>query len=119
MNEYIYMGCYLFVVCCGVNTLAGYESFLEIWISDYVRVFLLIFSFRRPRISVLCVISQIFAYFMIGVFIISRFRSLDFLYAISSDPNTFFTNLLKIHLFVFFPIAFMEAGICYLVRNYR
>lgn len=119
MDEYIHMGCYLLVVCLFVYRLAQYESFIEIRVPYSVRLFLLILSFKRKRISAMCVVSQIYAYIMIGLFIASRFHSLEFLSIISNDPNTFYDNLLKFHYIVLIPVAIIEAGICYLVRKHR
>ena len=117
MNEYIYIGCYLFAVCCLVKTLAEYESFLDIWVSDRLRVALFIFSFQRPKISAFCIISQVFFYFMIALFVVSRFFSIDFLRYLSDNPNALYQNLLKMHLMVFFPIAFLEEGVCYWIKR--
>ena len=104
-------------VCLLVRELAQYDSFLKIRISDSVRIALMIFSFKNEAISVFCIISQILAYVMVGLFILSRFVSLDFLLLISDDPNALYQSMLKAHLLILFPVALIEEGICYLVKR--
>ena len=117
LNEYVHMGAYLLGVCLLVREIARYDSFIKIEVSISARLFLLIFSFERKQISLLCIVSQIYAYTMIGLFIVSRFQSLDFLYAITDDPNTFFNNLLRVHYVLIIPVAIIEEGICYIVNR--
>lgn len=118
LNDYAYMIMYLISVCAFAREIAKYKSFLGVRISIKARYALLIFSRIQPKISVICLISQIYAYTMIFLFILSRFVSFDFLYYVTSDPNTLFTNMLKSH-FVIFPVGILEVGICKLVRRHQ
>ena len=117
LNEYTYMGAYLLGVCLLVREIARYDSLIKIEVSKSTRLCLLIFSFEREQISLLCIVSQIYAYMMITFFAVSRFQSLDFLYAITDDPNMFFNILLRVHYVIIIPIAIIEEAICYLVNR--
>lgn len=118
MDRYVYIGSYLFFVCMLAKEVAKYDSFLKVRVPYSARLPLMIFSFERERISIFCVISQVYAYLMIFLFILSRFISLDFLLLISDDPNALYMNLIKFHVVIIFPIAIIEEGICYLVKRH-
>ena len=119
MKEYLHICIYLLGVCLFARAIAQYDSLLALKIPNHIRTFLLIFSFRKERISVFCVISQIYAYIMMLLFVISRFRSLTFLYMFSVDPNTLYNNLLKFHYIILIPVAIMELGLCALKKWFK
>ena len=119
MKEYLHIFIYLLGVCLFVRAIAQYDSLLALRIPNHIRFFLLIFSLRKERISVFCVVSQIYACAMIVLFVVSRFRTLTFLYMFSADPNTLYNNLLKFHYIVLIPVAIMELGLCALVKRFK
>lgn len=59
---------YLVWTCAAAYRIASYESTWAVKISDKVRISLLIFSFRLPKISALAVTCQIFTYIMLSFF---------------------------------------------------
>lgn len=119
MQEYIFIGFYLLISCILVRRIAAYDSFLGIRISVFARKILLIFSFEKPKISIMAVIYQIYTYIMLALFVCSRFASLDFLQAIFYDPNLMYTYALRIQLFLLLPLAILELGVCYLVNRLK
>ena len=112
MNEYIYIALYIALTCVFVRELAKYNSFLCINVTDMARMLLLIFSFSKVKISIICVLCQIYTYIMLLLFVVSRFVSLDFLLQFFQDPNLLYSNLIKAQILFLFPIGFIEAGIC-------
>lgn len=116
-NDYVFMCIYSVIVCWCARRIAENDSFIGVRVPAPVRAFLLILSFQRERISILCIISQVYGYIMIILFIVSRFHPLYFLDMLSSDPNALYRKLLIVHVFLLIPFAIIETEICDYLRR--
>lgn len=116
-GDYAHICLYLVLSCLFSYEVAQHESFVGIRITQRMRHIFLIFFSKSEKISLLCIFSQLYAFVMVGVFIVSRFCSLDFLYLISEDPNSLYNSILKFHLLVIIPIEMLEVGLCSLVKR--
>ena len=114
-----FLAFYLLWTCMSAYRIASYESGLAIKVPDSVRVALLIFYFKRSKISVLAVVYQIYTYFMLGLFLLSRFGWMQsFLIQNFPNANQVYTWALEIQIFGLFLVAMGEEGIYYLrTRN--
>ena len=116
---YYYMFLYFVYATVSMNTLAKLDTRIGARIPDPVRAIFLIFQYTNSRISILCIISQIFAYAMVAIFIISQFHPPYFLYMYTSDPNEFFSGIIRIHSIIVIPVALLEGYICELKEWWR
>lgn len=116
-GDYAHMFLYLVISCLFSYEVAQHESFLGIRISQRTRHILLIFFSKSEKISFFCILSQMYAFVMISIFVVSRFCSLEFLYLVSKNPNALYTNMLKFHLIVIIPISMLEVGLRGLVKR--
>ena len=108
-----------FVFCCATaKAVSQYGSFLAVPVSDSWRHILLILDYRRRKISVICVISQVYAYFMLIFYIAANasvFLDLN-LFIASENANILFNRLLKFHYYVIF-FSCIEIAIYYFVNK--
>lgn len=106
----IYMCIYLMTVSVFSYEIARHESFVGIRISKKMQHRLLIFGSKLEKISIICIISQVYAFIMIGIFVVSRFiYPLKFLYS-------HYNNMFDFHLWVIIPIGMLEVGLRWLVK---
>lgn len=117
-TDYADMFLYLVASCLFSYEIAQHESFVGVRISKRIQHILLIFFSKYEKVSLLCILSQLYAFFMMGIFIASRFCSLEFLYLISDDPNALYNSMLKFHLIVIIPIAMVEVGLRGLLKRW-
>lgn len=116
-DSILFVTVYLFWTCASAHRIASYESAWAVRVPDKVRVGLLIFSFRWPKISVLAVICQIFTYIMLSFFLVSRFGWMqDWLIKSVHSINQIYTGafLFQVALIV---IALVEEGIYWFRRQ--
>ena len=118
---YLNMTLYLFYATAAINTIAEYESFFGVRVPHTLRMICLIWNREQlEKISILCVMSQIFTYIMVVIFVISRFlNSFDFLSFLSQNPVGLLNKLIKVHNLAFLPGALIEVGICALVKRWK
>lgn len=64
---YFFLYCLCIILCVG--NIARHESFFSVYVPDKIRPFLLIFNFERVQISIFCIISQLFLYAALIVFV--------------------------------------------------
>ncbi len=101
----------------GVNQTAQNESLISVSVPHIIKRALLIFTGPIPKVGILTLIIQIYNFVLMLVFIWSRLQSLDFLYAIFDDPNNAYRYALLLPVFILFPLAWLEIGICRIVQN--
>ncbi len=102
---------YLAFTCSTAYCIASYESAWAVRVPDEVRIGLLIFYFRRSKISVMAVISQIFTYILLSCYLVSRFGwAQDWLIKYLPNADQIYTGafLFQVALIV---IAWVEEGI--------
>lgn len=92
----------LFVFCISLTASIGarHNGVFEINVRKSIRVALLIFCFRREKLSVIWIISQIWLWICIIIFVIAQCIDLSFLTQWIAQPNETFTWMLKF-LFLF------------------
>lgn len=100
-----------------VNTVDRETNLCPIHVSNLMRKFLGILAYRKTEISILCFISQFYAYFLTSIFIISRFVSLDFLKLFFDDPNVVYILAIKAHILVLAPLELIVIGIEALIKK--
>ena len=116
MEDYINFFLYFITMCAGNSLLANRDSFISVHIRDHVRLIFGIFAFRWPRISVMTIISQTYALVMLLLFLLSKFISFKFLYAIVADPNELYKILITINLAMLIPTS-IEVELCEWIKN--
>ena len=110
-----------FVFCCATaKAVAQYGSFLAVPVSDSWRHLLLILDYKRRKISVMCIISQIYAYFMLIFYVAANVCVLlDLnLFIASENANILFNHLLEFHFYVIF-FSCMEIALYALINRFR
>ena len=110
---------YLTWTCMAAYRIASYESAWAVRVPDKVRIGLLIFYFRRSKISVMAVISQIFTYILLSFFLISRFGwAQDWLKTYLPNVGQLYGGALLFQ-DALFVIAWVEEGIYWLWRRHN
>lgn len=112
ISDPVYFFAYFIAMCVGVRYMAENKSYIGVKISDKSRCLLLIFSFREIRISFISIISQIYLYIMLLLFIMSKIVSPEMMAVVSNDPNGLLSKLALIHIAVIFPVGMIESSIC-------
>ncbi len=107
---------YLVFTCSAAYRIASYESAWAVRVPDKARKGLLIFNSRRPEISVLAVVSQIFTYILLSCFLISRFWAQDWLKTYLPNANKISAGAVwfQVALIV---VALVEEGIYWLRKR--
>ena len=118
-DDLVFMVSYWLFALIWVNTVDRITDLCPIHVSNFSRKLLGIFAHRNTEISILCVISQFYAYFLTAIFIVSRFVSLDFLKLLFDDPNAAYINAVKAHIFVLVPLEMLAMGIYALIEKIR
>ncbi len=105
---------YLFLTGAEVYTIASYQSGIAIAVPDKIRVILLIFSFKWPKISVLAVIYQVCTYSLLLCLGICYLVPQDFFINALQDVERIFTIAVRTQVTALFLVAMAEEGIYYL-----
>lgn len=107
---------YLVLTCGSAYRIASYESGLAVKVPDQIRVWLLIFSFKWPKISILAVVYQIYTYVMLSFFLISRVSWMQtYLKEKIPNINLIYTRAFWVQTVGLFLIALAEEGVYYLL----
>ena len=117
MKDFLFIALWFFSITYCVNQTATRDSLIAIPVPYAIQRILLIFADTMPRIGLLTVVSQIYNFLLLLVFIWSRIQPLTFLYAVFDDPNTAYRYALLVPIFVLLPLTWIEIGICRFVRN--
>ena len=108
---------YLAFTCSAAYLIASCESAWAVRVPDKVRKGLLIFYFRRSKISVMAVVSQIFTYILLSCFLISRFGwAQDWLIKYLPNANQISAGALRFQ-FALIVIALVEERIYWLRKR--
>lgn len=119
VDSVLFVVFYLVLTCGSAYRIASYESAWAIRVSDAVRAALLIFNFKRPRISIMAVIYQICTYIMLGFYLASRLNWVQsFLRKRIPDIDQIYTWAFVVQVVGIFLVALLEEGI-YHLRNIR
>ncbi len=115
MNQVLYFVSYVYLAWLAVYQIADHESAIAIYVSDKVRVALLIFSFKWPKISVLAVVYQVCNYIILSFYLATRLRVVyDFVFQRIPNLDVIYTGVVHANLFGLFLIAMAEELIYYL-----
>lgn len=117
MKDFLFIALWFFSITYCVNQTATRDSLIAIPVPYAIQRILLIFADTMPRIGLLTVVSQIYNFLLLLVFIWSRIQPLTFLYAVFDDPNTAYRYALLAPIFVLLPLTWIEIGVCHLIRN--
>ncbi len=112
MSDPFYFFSYFVSMCMGVRYMAENKSYVGVKLSDKARYRLLIFSFKEIKISVFAVISQIYLYAMLALFIVLKIVPPEAIGKVTNDPNGLLSKLVLIHFAVIFPVGMIESSIC-------
>ena len=108
-----------FILCCAfAKQLARHGSFLAIPTSDSWRHILLILDYSQPRISIMCIISQIYTYFMLILYLTLHFPPLHGLNVFSYNFNELIKYLIKFHYIGIFPFSLIEIAFFSLINKF-
>ena len=112
MSDPVYFLAYFVSMCIGVRYMAENKSYVGVKLSDKARYRLLIFCFKRIKISIFAVISQIYLYAMLALFIVLKIVPPEAIGKVTNDPNGLLSKLVLIHFAVIFPVGMIESSIC-------
>ncbi|MEA4920352.1 MAG: hypothetical protein VB078_05500 [Clostridiaceae bacterium] len=112
ISDPVYFLAYFIAMCGGVKYMAENKSYIGVNVSDKCRRLLLIFSFKENKISIISVVSQIYLYIMLALFVISKVIPPEVIAVVSNDINELLSKLAFIHIAVIFPVGMIESSIC-------
>lgn len=115
MDSVLFVAFYLVLTCGSAYRIASYKSAWEVRVSDTARLALLIFYFKREKISIMAVIYQVCTYIMLGFYLISRLGWVQsFLKEKVPNIDQIYTLAFGIQVVGIFLVALAEEGIYYL-----
>lgn len=115
VDSVLFIAFYLVLTCGSAYRIASYESAWAIRISDAARVALLIFYFKRAKISIMAVIYQVYTYVMLSFYLVSRFDwAQSFLKEKIPDIDRIYTWAFVVQVVGIFLVALAEEGVYYL-----
>ena len=110
IGDPIIFGAYFIAMCINARFWARNRSYVSVKVSDHIRYILLIISFEQIRISVFCVISQLYLYAMVLLFVVSKIISLETI--VSIGTGTLISWLTLFHIIVLVVMGSIESHIC-------
>ena len=112
MDNLILISLYFVAACVGIHFTARNRTYVGINVPNVLRCILLIFLFEKIGISIFVVLSQIYLYFLLLLFIMVKTLPAEMNIPVVGNPDTLRLCLFLVHFAILSPIAIIESSIC-------